>query len=167
MGILWFGEEEVHTKLLNIIDLAGSANAESMANALIWSLCTDNKLNIKDLIYSCTDSTNSMSGLGDLGGCLEQVRRSFPDLEELLPRAPCSLHALHLGVANTKSILYYGELPSMNERDQLHLWNLFWIAYKLFGKDDVRMYGWQVHTHTISMYMYIHTYICRRLILCN
>jgi hypothetical protein len=114
-----------------------------MADALIWALTQKAGLDIKDCIYFCTDSTNSMSGKGDLGGSVEQFRRSFIGLWELIPRAPCTLHALHLGVANHKEVLYYGRMPTIPERDKPHLFNCFWSCFKLFGQKDCRMYEWQ------------------------
>ena len=145
VAIFWFDLKGgvVRHLLLSIVDLAGFGDAAHMTDALIWVLTEKAGLDIKDCIYCCTDSTNSMSGTGEVGGSIEQFRRSFIGLVELIPRAPCTLHSLHLGVANHKDLLYYGVLPSISQRDQPHLWNLFWSSFKLFGQKDCRMYLWK------------------------
>jgi hypothetical protein len=88
-----------------------------MANAIIWTISVRAKLNMKSLVYFVTDNTASMSGLGLIGGCCDIIRRSF-DLPELVPRGPCALHALHIGVANARNHMYFGPLPAKLDREK-------------------------------------------------
>jgi hypothetical protein len=107
-------------RLIGIIDMEDNPSAEAMADAIIWAICVRAKLDIHQLIYFVTDNTASMSGTGVVGGCCDILRRSF-DLRELVPRGPCSLHSLHVGVSKARQYMYFGKLPNKNDRETRHI----------------------------------------------
>jgi hypothetical protein len=132
VAIFWFCFELacVFTKLVNIVDLRHDASAEAMAKALIWTLQVRCELNMKNMVYFCTDNTNSMSGLN--GGCVALLCQGLD--RALLPRAPCSLHVWHLAIRAMRSVIYFGTMPSRTDRATKHLWNFLYACAKLFCK---------------------------------
>ena len=101
-------------------------------------------LNLKNMIGSCTDSTNSMSGVWN--GAMAFVRNSIEweegELREECPRNACALHVVHLGKVAADATLYFGKMPAKLDRAHEHLWNFFWDLYKLFGKPHTGFYWW-------------------------
>jgi hypothetical protein len=127
------------TMLLGLVDLENTGSGLAMADAVMWEVCVRWKLKFENAIISCTDSTNSMSGTGKVGGCIEQLRRSMP-AQPRMPRLPCTLHAWHLGIQNSLAELLFGALPARLDRSHVHLWNFLWDIYLLFGKPNTWFY---------------------------
>ena len=137
-SLFWFDFDvwEPRQKMVNLTDIAGSGDADTMSDAVLWTVVEKCRLEARNWIYSNSDSTNSMSGVGATGGTWEQVRRALQMDEETQPRGACVLHALHLAYANTRPTLMFGPLPAKLDRTTSHVWNLLWDCWKLFGADN-------------------------------
>jgi hypothetical protein len=129
-------------KLISVQDLEDKPTAETMADCIIWALTESCELDMDNCIYFNTDNTSSMSGVGAVGGCVEIIRRTF-GLAGELPRAPCALHAWHIGLSKAREQLYFGPMPAKLDRKMHHLWNFLWALYNLFGRNNAGFYHWQ------------------------
>jgi hypothetical protein len=54
-----------------------------------------------------------------------------------IARVPCTCHVLHIGWGKGR-VKLMGKLPSIKDRFTHHPWNLYWLAYKEFGRQDPR-----------------------------
>jgi len=140
----WWDEvdEKVCARLMCVVDLQNSASGADMARSFAWVVTERAKADLKLMLGSCTDNTNSMSGRW--GGAMALLRGSITwpagIPKELSPRLPCSLHALHLSVVRARPYLYFGDMPKKLDRTTRHLWNFFWALAKLFNKDHSSYY---------------------------
>jgi hypothetical protein len=146
VAIFWFCMAMgcVFTKLVNIVDLQHDGSAEAMSRALAWTLAVRCGLNIKNMIYFCTDNTNSMSGRA--GGCVALLSHGLDithDWCREIPRAPCVLHVWHLAIRAMRPTIYFGALPSKLDRSTRHLWNFLYACAKLFNKAHSSYTTWK------------------------
>ncbi len=146
IAIFWFCVLTgcVFTKLVNIVDLQHDGSAHAMARALAWTLVVRCGLDIKNMIYFCTDNTNSMSGY--TGGCVALLSHGLDishDWCTAIPRAPCVLHVWHLAIRAMRATLYFGALPSKLDRTTRHLWNFLYACAKLFNKAHSNYTTWK------------------------